>query len=622
MQYVNGPNIPQELKDRKQWVLWRTVKRPGGATKVPFSINGTCAKSNDPTTWDTYENASRSFAIGNWDGIGFVFSADDPYTGIDLDGCRNPETGIVLPWAKEIILQLATYAEVSPSKTGVKLWVRGNWPFGGGKLLLPEMERIAPEKSPAIEVYFDGRFFTVTGAALSGQKNIGDRQEQLDAIRTRFWKDAPEIRNNSEWRSETSVLDRARKYLATIPGAISGSDGHGATFKAACSLVLGFDLPDSDALNLLSEWNQTCQPPWSERELKHKVESASQSGGDRGYLRNASPKNYERIPVPEYREPQKKSEPPKSKITITQLDKAAGNYLDAVTNGKIRLMELGLPDLDYAIGGGVEPGEMVIFAARPGHAKSLAAQQVSYHFSANGIPVAFFSEEMSNMALGKRAIQFATAVPNEHWTMRKDSVSEDIEKLFRNRSPIYVVEGCRTAERVADEIGRMVRENGVGLAVVDYAQLLGAPGKTRVEVVTNVSIALKQAAKYNQIPLIVLCQMNRAIEGRGEFMPVMADLKESGQLEQDADVIIFQVWCSKVNKDKDPHDFQFIVAKNKSRPINQTSVECRIKPERQMLVYANERFLPSDVVDNLFDGKPDEIGPGINASGLDIDFGP
>jgi len=81
-----------------------------------------------------------------------------------------------------------------------------------------------------------------------------------------------------------NVIDRARRYVATIPGAVSGQGGHDATFHVACCLILGFSLSVEDAFPLLVEWNTACLPPWNERELRHKLESADQRSDQRGYL--------------------------------------------------------------------------------------------------------------------------------------------------------------------------------------------------------------------------------------------------------------------------------------------------------------------------------------------------
>lgn len=618
--------IPDELKFRQQWCLWKVVVRDGNKTKMPFQDNGSPAKSNDPATWCDFGAALQEYKAGEWDGIGYIFATDDPYTGIDLDGCRNPETKEIVQWARDIIVQLSTYAEVSPSETGVKLWVKAKWPDDATHKVFPDVAAIG-DKKPAIEVYDSVRFFAVTGNRLRGQIEIGERQEQIDELRKRFWKPAAAYQP-SDFRSQSAAVDRARKYLAKMPVAVSGQDGHGVTFRAACVLVLGFALSPEEAYGLLCEWNANCQPPWSERELKHKVESAAQQNGERGYLRNVAAENYRHVPMPNYSLPAPKPQPeereqqedrePASDVIVTLLDTAARSYQAKVKAGKVQLFDLGLPDLDYAIGGGVEAGEMIIFAARPGHGKSMAAQQVIHNFTANGIPAMFISEEMSNLQIGKRAIQFATDVPREAWSDRASAVDNHIEQHFKERAPCYILEGCRTADRVATEIKRFVKDKGVGLAVIDYAQLLGAKGKGRYEEITNVSKAIRNVTSESGIPVIVLCQMSRAIEGRVPFIPQMSDIKETGQLEQDADVIVFQVWPHRIDKEQDPTEYHFYVGKNRSREINQWSVKCKFVPARQMLVY--EKPKPIDDKPKLSD-FPSDFG-GVDADATLLDFGP
>jgi hypothetical protein len=81
-----------------------------------------------------------------------------------------------------------------------------------------------------------------------------------------------------------SIVSRARQYIGKIPGAVSGSGGHDATFHVVCVLVLGFGLPVDDAFSILAEWNETCAPPWNERDLRHKLADAAKQPGERGYL--------------------------------------------------------------------------------------------------------------------------------------------------------------------------------------------------------------------------------------------------------------------------------------------------------------------------------------------------
>ena len=150
-------NIPEQLTNRPQWVCWRLETRDGKPTKVPY-IAGTNsrASSTDLMTWSSFEYAFAAYEAGEppYDGIGFVFCSADPLAGIDLDGCRNPETGEVAPWAQKIVADASEgYVEASPSGTGVHIIVEGRVRDGGVR------------RGP-VEMYSRDRFFTITGEIL------------------------------------------------------------------------------------------------------------------------------------------------------------------------------------------------------------------------------------------------------------------------------------------------------------------------------------------------------------------------------------------------------------------------------------------------------------------------
>ena len=167
---LDGHVLPAELRARRQWVGWRLRQRPGAPkpTKQPLNPgDGALASTTDPATWGTFDEALK--CPGSV-GIGFVFTHDDPYVGIDLDGCRAPETGAIEKWAADIVAQLASYTEISPSGTGVHVIVRGS---------LPGTRR---RKGP-IEMYAEGRYFTMTGSRLAGTPpEIAERSAELDAL--------------------------------------------------------------------------------------------------------------------------------------------------------------------------------------------------------------------------------------------------------------------------------------------------------------------------------------------------------------------------------------------------------------------------------------------------------
>ena len=149
-------NIPEELIERPQWVCWRLEERHEKLTKVPYTPGTEIrASTTDLRTWRSWRAAVAALAAGRYDGIGFVFCSADPFVGIDLDNCRDVETGEVAPWAQKILDRVQEgYVEISPSGTGVHVIVEGTVRGGG-------------MRKGKLEMYSRDRFFTVTGQVLT-----------------------------------------------------------------------------------------------------------------------------------------------------------------------------------------------------------------------------------------------------------------------------------------------------------------------------------------------------------------------------------------------------------------------------------------------------------------------
>jgi len=287
---VEYKNIPAHLKEIDQWVLWKYEDRGGKPTKVPYQANGLRASSVDPAHWSTFEDAKTAFykAGDTMSGIGIVFTEGDNLVGVDLDDAIVD--GKLTPWAKKIVKQFPTYAEISPSGNGLKLFATCDENRKGRKVKLPD--------GGAIEVYHQGRYFTVTGdvGALMGcpvahcQKGLEwlDKEHPSPSTAIDFHKSATIADDGgSGFSFSPTTIDRAVKYIAKYPPAIEGQDGHGTLFRIACVLVNGFELPPSSALAVLTNhYNATCQPPWSSKELQHKVDQAQKADGPRGWLLN------------------------------------------------------------------------------------------------------------------------------------------------------------------------------------------------------------------------------------------------------------------------------------------------------------------------------------------------
>ncbi len=251
---ITPKDFPDAPKNERVWVCWRHEPPPGSdvVTKMPKRADGKGnAKTNDPGTWSPYEVALQTFEArpDHFAGIGMVFQEDDPYVGVDLDGCRDPETGVITPWARGIVEALDTYTEVSPSETGLKMWTRGHIPHQAYAKKFKDGER------PGIEVYPQGRWFAVTGWRLEGTPEvINARTSALTRLVKKHFPDrfttpdgpAPRpVADNSrmpggEFDLETWLRDH------NVPVAGEAADSSGRKWKLkACPRSDRHSTPDS-----------------------------------------------------------------------------------------------------------------------------------------------------------------------------------------------------------------------------------------------------------------------------------------------------------------------------------------------------------------------------------------
>lgn len=164
---INYDKIPKELQSYPQWVLWNAERN----TKIPYQPTGIKAASDNQATWVDFENARAAEETGAFSGIGFVFTETDPFVGIDLDDCIKE--AVVDDWAKEIVLEFNSYTEVSPSGTGLKIWVKGH------------VEKAV--KTKKIEIYPSKRYFTMTGWHVEGTpEDIRSVNGELQALADRI----------------------------------------------------------------------------------------------------------------------------------------------------------------------------------------------------------------------------------------------------------------------------------------------------------------------------------------------------------------------------------------------------------------------------------------------------
>lgn len=204
--------IPQELRDLPQWIGWISVDKGGPKpTKIPKQLNGQNASVSDPTTWNTFDAILAGYVAKKFSGIGIVISK--PYTGIDLDKCRDPKTGRIEQWALDIVDRLDSYTEVSPNETGLHIWVKGEKPGTNDRQGNLEMYD-----------YQSPRYFTVTAMHLPGMPlTIEHRQDELTALYKEVWPDVAETKPShaipqrivSIFADDNQLLEKARANEVT-----------------------------------------------------------------------------------------------------------------------------------------------------------------------------------------------------------------------------------------------------------------------------------------------------------------------------------------------------------------------------------------------------------------------
>lgn len=185
--YPTSPHgVPTELAELRHWVAWQWERRDGKWTKPPVSPHtGRAGNCNDPSTWGTFTDATAWARRHGLPGIGVQLTEDMGIVGVDLDKCRDPETGAIDEWALAIVRRLDTFTQISPTGTGLRAFVGGRSPAW----FLEQMtgERTG-RKSGHIEVYHKGRYLTVTSGHLDGTpETIEDRQGALEAWLAEVW---------------------------------------------------------------------------------------------------------------------------------------------------------------------------------------------------------------------------------------------------------------------------------------------------------------------------------------------------------------------------------------------------------------------------------------------------
>jgi primase-polymerase (primpol)-like protein len=282
--------LPDEVTEREQWVCWRVQQRGGKETKVPINPHtGSFGSATNPDSWASFETAREYATEGAAEGLGFVFTGDDPLVGVDLDTCRVPETGTLTDEATDIVERLASYTEVSPSGTGVHVLALGGLP--GDR-----------NRKDWVEMYDDARFFTVTGDHLDGTpvtvesrtpaigsvhaEFVAGKQEPTDEDDSGSTRETTEEPTGAADESETSdqekdeeddglsdeeVVDRAHaaangeKFERLWRGQTTGYDSHSEADMGLCALLAFWTGGDETQIDRLFRESGLMREKWDER---------------------------------------------------------------------------------------------------------------------------------------------------------------------------------------------------------------------------------------------------------------------------------------------------------------------------------------------------------------------
>lgn len=274
-------------------------------------------------------------------------------------------------------------------------------------------------------------------------------------------------------------------------------------------------------------------------------------------------------------------------VPIKSILEAAFNRIDELHKGdhKLRGIPSGFPDMDNILAG-FQKSDLIIVAARPSIGKTTLALDLARQVSIREkIPVGIFSLEMSSDQLIDRMLAAQSGV--DLWRLRTGNLKseegdDDFQRIgeamgILSEAPIFIDDaGSSNVMEIRTMARRLQAEHNVGLIIVDYLQLMegrSGGGDNRVNEISEISRALKQLAKELNIPVIALSQLSRAVESRSPQIPKLSDLRESGSIEQDADIVMFLYREDREKPDTPNKNIVEIhVAKHRNGPVGRFSL--------------------------------------------------
>ena len=268
-------------------------------------------------------------------------------------------------------------------------------------------------------------------------------------------------------------------------------------------------------------------------------------------------------------------------ISIKSMLNETFERIDHLHKNKVELrgVPTGFADLDFLLGG-LQKSDLVILAARPSMGKTSLALNIALNAAIKyKIPVGIFSLEMSKDQLVDRLLSSTAGV--DAWKIRTGNLyEEDFAKIGEamsvlSEAPIFIDDSANTSiMEMRAKARRLKAEHGLGLIVLDYLQLMGGGGYTdnRVQEISEISRSLKGLAREMNVPILALSQLSRAVEARPDKRPLLSDLRESGSIEQDADVVMFIYREDYYNRDAENKNIaDILIRKHRNGPTGSVS---------------------------------------------------
>lgn len=271
----NAENIPAQLKEYDQWVLWKLESRKGKFTKMPYTVDGRLAKVNDSETWTSFDKAFEVYQNnpGTYSGLGFVFTENDPFIGIDFDHIRDPNTGMFEDFdALDDIIDLDSYTEFSQSGTGAHVICKGK--------MTGTEEGI---RSKSREMYSSGRFFALTGKLMGGRpttineapkttlKAVYDKIVSGQKSQNETKEKKQSVLHNTH-QTDKDIIElcqsaaNGKKFKELFNGNWTGKyESQSEADLALCSLI-AFYTSDSEQIDRIFRSSKLCNEKWLSRE--------------------------------------------------------------------------------------------------------------------------------------------------------------------------------------------------------------------------------------------------------------------------------------------------------------------------------------------------------------------